>query len=31
MGLGATLIFLVISGAILLFGSRFAPQLEETP
>ena len=30
MGLGATLIFLVISGAILRFGARFAPPLEET-
>ncbi len=31
LGLGATLIFLVISAAILLAGSRFAPPLEETP
>jgi MFS family permease len=31
MGLGATLIFLVISGVILRFGARFAPPLEETP
>jgi MFS family permease len=31
IGLGATLIFLVISAAILWFGSRFAPPLEEIP
>jgi predicted MFS family arabinose efflux permease len=31
LGLGATLIFLVISAAILLTGSRFAPRLEATP
>lgn len=31
LGLGATLIFLVISAAILLAGARFAPPLEETP
>ncbi|HTH42665.1 MAG TPA: hypothetical protein VL498_05840, partial [Terracidiphilus sp.] len=31
IGLGATLIFLVISAAILMAGSRFAPRLEETP
>jgi MFS family permease len=31
MGLGATLIFLVISAAILWFGSRFAPRLDEAP
>jgi predicted MFS family arabinose efflux permease len=30
LGLGATLVSLVISGAILLAGSRFAPPLEET-
>jgi len=29
IGLGATLIFLVISGTILWFGSRFAPALDE--
>ena len=29
IGLGATLIFLVISAMILLFGARFAPPLEE--
>ena len=29
IGLGATLIFLVISATILLFGARFAPPLEE--
>jgi MFS transporter, Spinster family, sphingosine-1-phosphate transporter len=29
IGLGATLIFLVISATILLFGARFAPQLDE--
>jgi sugar phosphate permease len=31
VGLGATLIFLVISAVILWFGSRFAPPLEENP
>jgi MFS family permease len=31
IGLGATLIFLVISATILLAGARFAPELEETP
>ncbi len=31
IGLGATLIFLVLSCVILLVGSRFAPQLEEIP
>lgn len=31
IGLGATLIFLVISATILMIGSRFAPPLEETP
>jgi MFS transporter, Spinster family, sphingosine-1-phosphate transporter len=31
LGLGATLISLVVSCAILLAGSRFAPPLEETP
>jgi MFS family permease len=31
VGLGATLIFLVISAAILWFGARFAPPLEENP
>jgi MFS family permease len=31
LGLGATLIFLVISASILIFGSRFAPPLEEAP
>jgi sugar phosphate permease len=31
IGLGATLIFLVISSGILWFGARFAPSLEETP
>ena len=30
LGLGATLVFLVISGAILRLGARFAPPLEET-
>jgi MFS family permease len=30
IGLGSTLIFLVISCVVLLVGSRFAPQLEET-
>ena len=30
MGLGATLIFLVISAVILMVGSRFAPRLEES-
>ncbi len=30
IGLGATLIFLVISGVILRMGARFAPPLEET-
>jgi predicted MFS family arabinose efflux permease len=30
IGLGATLIFLVISAAILWFGSRFAPPLDDT-
>jgi sugar phosphate permease len=30
IGLGATLIFLVISAAILFMGARFAPPLEET-
>ena len=30
IGLGATLIFLVISATILLFGARFAPHLDET-
>jgi hypothetical protein len=29
VGLGATLIFLVISATILLFGARFAPTLDE--
>jgi hypothetical protein len=29
IGLGSTLIFLVISGTILWFGSRFAPALDE--
>jgi MFS family permease len=29
IGLGATLIFLVISATILLFGARFAPKLDE--
>lgn len=31
LGLGATLIFLVISASILMLGSRFAPLLEELP
>ena len=31
IGLGATLIFLVLSCIILLVGSRFAPQLEDIP
>ena len=31
IGLGSTLIFLIISCAILLIGSRFAPQLAEEP
>jgi len=31
IGLGVTLIFLVISGTILLFGSRFAPLLDDAP
>jgi len=31
IGLGATLIFLVISGVILLAGARFAPPLDEAP
>jgi MFS family permease len=31
IGLGVTLIFLVISAAILLAGSRFAPPLDDTP
>jgi MFS family permease len=31
IGLGSTLIFLVLSCIILLVGSRFAPQLEEIP
>jgi len=31
IGLGATLVFLVLSCIILLVGSRFAPQLEEIP
>jgi hypothetical protein len=31
IGLGATLIFLVISCAVLLVGSRFAPLLDELP
>ncbi|MDR3772922.1 MAG: MFS transporter [Terracidiphilus sp.] len=31
IGLGATLIFLVISASILWFGSRFAPLLDEVP
>jgi sugar phosphate permease len=31
IGLGATLIFLVISGVILLAGARFAPQLDDSP
>jgi predicted MFS family arabinose efflux permease len=31
IGLGATLIFLVISCVILLIGSRYAPQLEDSP
>jgi MFS family permease len=31
IGLGATLISLVVSGAILLLGARFAPSLEEVP
>jgi hypothetical protein len=30
VGLGATLIYLVISGVILRMGARFAPPLEET-
>ena len=30
MGLGATLIFLLVSGAILRVGARFAPPLEKT-
>ncbi len=31
IGLGATLVFLVLSCIILLVGSRFAPQLEDSP
>ena len=31
LGLGATLIFLVISATILILGSRFAPMLEDAP
>jgi sugar phosphate permease len=31
VGLGVTLIFLVISGTILLAGARFAPQLDDSP
>ncbi len=31
IGLGVTLIFLVISGTILLAGARFAPRLDDTP
>ncbi|MGA9585377.1 MAG: MFS transporter [Terracidiphilus sp.] len=31
IGLGSTLIFLVLSCIILLVGSRFAPQLQDTP
>lgn len=31
LGLGATLIFLVVSATILMIGSRYAPPLEETP
>lgn len=31
IGLGVTLIFLVLSGIILLAGARFAPRLDDTP